>query len=209
MARTAVARRFNAQSYRDDALDMIKTNPELAANSMTELAGRKVRAENRVAKARNQATDAQEGAADLGGLITALVVMGATGWWAGSMDAKRDVLVADWELEGAESVGASVTQFPEPWNHERGVSDPTAWWMIPKLIVVPLGTGALAGILAAARNQNAPASWFERGMTFSAISTFGLVVAKVIGRIAYHRRKTKMLAEPASVISVLPAAAAS
>ena len=210
MARNAIARRFNPQTYRDDALRLIKANPERAAESFTELAGRKVRAENRVARSRNQERDLREGSADLGGLIVTMLVMAGTGWWAGELDAKRDILIADWELEGAEQVGANVTNTPEPWDHEQGVADPSTWFgIIPKIVVVPLSMGALAGILAAAREANTPASWAERGATMSAVSTFGLLVAKVIGRMAYARKKRKLLAEPASVISVLPTAAAS
>jgi len=204
MARTSTALRrrprFNAKDYRSEAMDLIKTNPELAADSMTKLAGRKVRAENQVAEADNSTRD-------LGAAVISFALLSATGWWLGSMEAKRDLLVADWELEGAADVGANLQETPYPWDHERGVADPTTFFFVPKLLVVPVVSGAIAGIISASRPKGSDPGTWERGFTITAISSFGLMLAKVVGRFAYERKRKKMLADPNSVVSVVPAVA--
>lgn len=205
MARQAVQRRprFNATEYKEDFLDLIKTNPEMAADSAKRLAGRKVKAENQVA-------DADEATRDLVGFMIAAVATAAVGWWSGSMRAKRDAIVADWELEGAESVGANIGETRHPWEHERGVADPTKLWFVPKLLFVPLGTGLLAVGAAALRKKGMPAGIFEKGMVMATVSTFGLTVASITGGIAYDRRERHYVTEaPNSVAAngaVLPAA---
>ena len=191
--------RFNPTEYREDFEDMIKVNPELAAKSASQLAGKKVRAENQVA-------DADSATRELIAFLGSTVVMGVAGWWMGSMKAKRDALIADWEAEGAESVGASLTEDEAPWDHERGVGNPTKWWFFPKLLVLPLGTGLVAMIAASMRKKGRSAGGFERTMTMSAISTFGLTIASLTGGRAYAS-KEKKLAKAADLNSVKPAAA--
>lgn len=192
------ARRFNPGEYRQDMIDLIKTNPELAAKSATTVASRKVRAEN------SAASDAE----DTRNLIAAIVtfgVMGATGAWQGSMAAKRDAIIDDWELEGAERAGVSLTDAPVPWSSDAGVGDPTKWWVIPKMLVVPLGTGILAVIAASMRKRGAMAGALEKSMTFSAIGTFGMTLASLVADFAY-RRKEKKIAQGGPVVSVKSAA---
>lgn len=203
MASKAMQRRprFNATEYKEDFLDLIKTNPELAADSAKRVASKKVRAENQVAEA-DMATR------ELVAFLLSTVVMAGAGWWSGSMRAKRDALVADWEMQGADSVGASVADTPEPWDHESGVKNPTMWWFFPKLIVFPIGSGILAVIAAGLRKKGQMPGIFERAMTMTAISTFGFTVASVVGGMSYDR-KEKSLASAGGTSSVreLPAAA--
>ncbi len=199
--KTAMQRRprFSSTEYREDFEDLIKTNPELAAKSASQLAGKKVRAENQV-------VDADNATRELVAFLGSTVIMGFAGWWMGSLKAKRDALVADWEAEGAESAGASLSEDPAPWDHERGVSNPMKWWFFPKLMVIPLGTGLVAMIAASMRKKGQAASGFERTMTMSSISTFGLTIAGLTGGMSYARREKK-LAKATDINSVKPAAA--
>ncbi len=178
-------RRFNPRSYREDFMDLIQANPTLAADSATKLASRKVRAEN-------QASASSGASTDLIATLVTFVVMGGAGWWQGGMKAKRDALVADWQLEGAESVSASLQDTPKPWNHDRGASNPTTWWMIPKLMVLPLGTGLLAMIASGMRKRGAAPGAFEKSMTMSAVGTFGLTIASLVGGYSYDKKETKL-----------------
>ena len=187
MARQAMQRRsFNPRSYRDDFMDLIQANPTMAADSATKLAGRKVRAEN-------QAMASDTASTDLVASMVTFLIMGGAGWWQGSMKAKRDMLVADWELEGAAEVGASLQESPKPWNHERGVANPTTWWVVPKLLVLPVGTGILA-LIAATMRKGASPGIFEKSMTLSAVGTFGLTLASLVGGYSYEMKEKKMAA---------------
>ncbi len=185
----AMQRRFNPGSYREDFLDLIKTNPDLAAQSATKLAGRKVRAENQV-------TASDTMTSDLIASMFTFLVMGGAGWWQGSLKAKRDILVADWQLEGAESIGASLQEHPKPWSHESGVSNPMTWWMIPKLMVLPFGTGLLALVASSMRKKGGRPGAFEKSMTLSAVGTFGLTIASMVGSYSYEKKEAKMTASP-------------
>ena len=69
------------QAVRDEALDLIRINPELAAESVTKLARRKHNADNDLDKA-------TEGTKDLIAFLGTLGVMAGVGWWAGSLRAK-------------------------------------------------------------------------------------------------------------------------
>lgn len=166
-------------------MDLMKTNPALAAESATKLARKKV----------NQDVELGEADNSTKGLVAFLgttVFMGLAGWWTGGMKAKRDALIADWEAEGAQSVGASLAQAEYPWDHERGVKDPTTMWYMPKLIVFPLVSGVLALISASMRKGRAAPSGFERTMTMTAGSTFGLMVANMIGSRSYKAKEKKL-----------------
>ena len=200
MAKKAMQRRprFSTTEYREDFEDLIKTNPQLAAKSASQLAGKKVRADNQVA-------DADNATREMVAFFGSTLVMGAAGWWMGSLKARRDVLIADWEAEGAESVGASLTEDKVPWDHERGVSNPMKWWFFPKVMVLPIGTGIAAMIAASMRKSGQAAGGFERTMTMSSIGTFGLTIAGLVGEWSYTR-KEKALEKVADINSVKPAA---
>lgn len=188
--KSAVQRRprFNPTEYREDFKDLIATNPELAAKSASQLAGRKVRAENAVAEADNATREL------LGGL-TSVAVMSVGGWWLGNLEAKQMALIDDWEAEGADMQNVSVADVKHPWDHENGVKNPMKWWFFPKVLVLPLSTGVLALISASMRKGNQMPSTFERAMTLSAVSTLGLSVASMLGSVSYERKAKKIQAK--------------
>ncbi|MCH9637714.1 MAG: hypothetical protein K0U16_07205 [Gammaproteobacteria bacterium] len=178
-------RRFNGTQYKEDFLDLIKANPEMAADSAKRLAARKVRAENQV-------EDDETATKGVVALMVGITVTSATGWWSGGLQAKRDALVDDWELQGAESVGAAVADTPFPWQHERGVGHPMYWFgFFPKLLLVPVVAAGWAGIAAAMRKKNQAPGYVEKAMTTTALMSFGVFAASFVGEISYVGKEKK------------------
>jgi hypothetical protein len=202
MASKAMTRRprFNPTEYKEDFMDLMKVNPKLAADSATKLAKTKRNQDDELHSS-DMATK------ELVAFLGTSLVMAAAGWQSAGWMAKRDALIADWETEGAESVGATITDTPEPWDHEQGVKDPTHWWFIPKLMAYPLGFGALALISASMRKRYEAPSGFERFATLSAQSTFGLMIAQMVAGWSY-KSKEKKLAKLTDLSSVKPLAPA-
>ncbi len=182
-------RRFNPKEYKEDFTDLAKVNPPLAAKAATDLARRK----------RNQDDALAESDMATKGLMAFMgttAIMATAGWWNGSMKAKRDALIADWETEGAVGVGASTAEYPDPWDHAAGVSDPCCWWMVPKLILFPALTGGLAILAASMRPARKAPGGFERTMTMASGATLGLVIANMTAGWSYRRKEKKLMTTP-------------
>lgn len=196
MAKTAISRRprFNPTEYKEEFLDLAKTNPELAAEAATKLARRKRNQDD-------QLDDADESTTGLVAALGTFVITGAVGALYGSNRAKRDAILRDWEAEGAAAAGTSTATTPEPWMHPRGVSDPTKILGFPKLAIPPVVLAAIAGITAAVRGKKKRASTFERTMTMSAIGTTGVFIADFVASYFYKKKENK-LASAADVTSI-------
>lgn len=189
MPATAVQRRkFNPSEYKSEFLELAKANPELAADSATKLARRKRNAEVNV-------MDATEQTQNLLAFMGTMALMAAAGWWTGRMTAQRDALINDWMVEGAAMAQADPAQYEEPWDHPQGKSDPTKWWIMPKLLVFPLVTGIAAATAASRRSSREDAGTFERWMTMSSISTLGLFVATSVRNWVARRRLKELTVE--------------
>jgi hypothetical protein len=189
MAKHAISKRprFNPSEYKEEFLDLAKTNPELAAESATKLARRKRNADDELADADATTTGLVAG-------LGSFAIMALVGAWQGSLRAKRAAIIAHWEEEGAAIEGVDPRTTPTPFTHPNGVSDPTMLWMFPKILLPPVALAVAAGIAAVARGKKKQAGAFERIFTMSAIATGGLAIADIVGTWAFNRKEQKLAA---------------
>lgn len=185
-----MTRRFNPAEYRDNAMDLIKANPELAADAVTKLARRKHNADTELKKA-------SEGTKDLLAFFGMTGVLALVGMWNGSMAAKREALIDAWEAGGASIAGANLVDADEPWKHEGGVSDPKMLFFVPKLLLVPMGFGLLWGITAS-MSKGKEAGTFQRFAALTTGTTAAYFVADWAGGWMF-KKKSRQLAQAPTV----------
>jgi hypothetical protein len=194
-------RSFNAKDHREDVLGLAQDNPELLADTSTRLARR----------AHNQAIElesADESTKELLAFMGTLLVMPLMGAWAGRMDAERDELLAQWEAEGAGLVATTLVEHPAPWDHQMGASDPTKWWIFPKLAVIPIGFAIASAISHSLRRPGQEPSGFERFTTLTAMTSTTYFLARSVAQWARARTEKKFADRTLVVSSVRPTVAA-
>lgn len=189
MAAQAMQRRFNPKEYHKDASDLMKRNPELAADAMTKLARRMNQAEGELSEGQELTLSI------VSGLFASAVMLGI-GFWNGDNEERAKALIEDWEMSGAAAVGADLEQYPEPWDHPEGIKDPRKILkFIPKTLVSTAGfiVGAIA-VGAATKNTD---NVLYRILRDAAFLNFGYFLAKV-GEGAGENRARKKMEEEAN-----------
>jgi hypothetical protein len=188
-ARAAGIRRFNPTEFKNDFLDLVKVNPGLAADTATKIAEQRS-LQNRELNAASSNT------ADFVAFLLSTGVVALVGAWDGSIQAKRNKIIAGWETAGLVPLG----QEPDPaiWK-AQAVKEPGTvlgqTWI--RTVGVPVLFGGLAVLSASMRDESDPASWYERTFAVSAISTWGLAVAGWT-RSAGYRWQEKRDSAPAA-----------
>ena len=168
-ARAIGIRKFNPTEFKNDFLDLVKVNPGLAADTATKIAEQRSH-QNRELNAASSNT------ADAVAFVLSTGIVALVGAGDGSIQAKRNKIIAGWEQANLVPMG----QEPDPalWKAQSTKEPGTVLgqtWIRTLGVPLALGTGAV--IAAAARNESDPASWYERTLAVSAISTWGLAIA--------------------------------
>lgn len=187
-ARATGVRRFNPAEFKNDFLDLVKVNPGLAADTATKIAEQRSH-QNRELNA------ASDNTADFLAFALSTGVVAAVGMWDGSIQAKRNAIIAGWETAGLVPVGTE----PESgmWK-TQGVKDPGKLWIIPYSLLTPIVLAGLAVGAAAARDEHDPAPWYERTLAVSAVSTWGLFIAGLTRSYGYRAQEKRMLGTAAA-----------
>jgi len=183
--KAALARRFNPKEYKTDALELMRSNPELAADAMTKLARTKNAAEGEL-------SDGQEATMGIISGTLASVMMLGVGNWIGSDEEKAQAMITDWEMSGAASIGADIEQYPAPWDHPEGVKDPRK---ILKIIPKPLATTVGFAILAGAVGMIAKTGTDNFGYRLlrdAAFLNVGVFLANIGANMGRARARKKM-----------------
>lgn len=183
IARRAPSKSFNPTSYKAEALDLMKANPTLAAQSMTQLASSKRAAEREL----NIATETTN---DLVAFVVSTAVVGLLALLDGTVMAKRDAIIEGFEADGLIQAGEEPPS--SLWKAE-GIKEPGKLWILPYSLLAPIAFAAAAVGLSASRDESEPAGTMERVAAVTATTTFGLYVAGMTRAAGYRMQQRKML----------------
>lgn len=188
MSTQAISRRtpsksFNPSSYKAEALDLMKANPSLAAQSMTQLAGSKRAAEREL----NIATETTQ---DLAAFAVSSILVGLLGMLDGTIMAKRDAIIEGFETDGLIQPGEEP---PSTLWKAEGIKEPGKLWFMPYNLLIPIVLGGVAVGLGAGREEDESPSTAERVFAVSATTTFGLYVASITRAAGYRFQQRRML----------------
>lgn len=188
-------RQFNPRDLHDDVHDLARVNPAAVANEVIKLARKK--------NSGDQALDvAQRNTGLFFGTGGAVILTGIMGAIAGSQNAQRDAMLAEWENQGNTTTGGLRCT---PW--QVGVKDPTiAFWKIPWLAITPVVTAIAWGLTARRRRKHTPKgkkAIIGGGEIFFAMSTVlngTLALADALSNQSYCKREAEITSGSAQVV---------
>jgi hypothetical protein len=196
MTQLARQRQLNPKDFHDDVHDLARVNPAKLAKDVTALARKK------------NAADAELDAADattslmLGG-VGALATAAMIAVGAGSRNAERDKIIAEWESKGND-----LDSGPTPW--EVGVKDPTiAFWKIPWL-AIPAAIAGTGYVIAnrrrhgAAKGKRSIAGVGEVYLGFTSLFSTVMLIAKIASDRGFIKQ-AHLLTTGVKKVSITPA----
>lgn len=185
MTKSRSTRSFNPSEYRADFSDLMAVNPGLAANAATALARSKRDAEKQV-------NISDESKADIVAFGVSTLIVAAIGMYDGTVMAKRDQIIEDFESQGLIAAGEEP---PADLWKAQGIKDPgKVLGFFPKSLLVPIILGVATVGAAAGREEDDPPSILERSLAVSTTTTFGLFVAGLTRAHGYRWQQKRMLA---------------